>query len=205
MKQSTLLSLLMLVCLPIFSMNDENKNREHNRCRCDIGKMFYSVAKHLGRNDYLYLANADSVWFLRKKLQLKESFGDRDKYYLRFGRFINKTNLSVCHTPLHEAISQGNVGIVKLLCSVGADMHKKIKTRPEVNSQDITTESHGSVCMQSECEEKRLDAEIKKFKSEYHVGKTALELAILMRTKAQDKIAQREEIERFLIDKNKKN
>ena len=100
--------------------------------RCDLGTVFYSVAKHVGRNDFLYLAHANSAWFLSKKLQSKEYFKDKDNYYMRLGRVVNATEISLYHTPLHEAVKEGNIEIVKLLCAAGVNVHKKIKSAQKI-------------------------------------------------------------------------
>lgn len=203
-KKTSLLSLCILVFIPLFGMNNEQEIIASD-C-CGLGSIIYSVAKHIGRNDFLYLAHANSTWFLRRKLQLKEYFQDRDKYYIRVGRVVGGTEVSLYHTPLHEAIKEGNVETVALLCSVGADVHKKIKSAQEVSSEEAATEPHGAVYLSTRNEDTNKDnAEIQKFNARYHVGLSALELATLMRTKSEDKPSEREEIECFLIGYDKKD
>ena len=185
----------------ILSMDHETENRESD-C-CGLGNLFYNVAKHMGRNDFLYLAHANSLWFLEEKIKSKEFFENRDKYYLRIGRVVNEIEISLYHTPLQEAIKEGNLKVVQLLCSVGADMHKKIKNAQELQSGEAATEPYGSVFINSWPKEEEANTEIENFKNEYYIGCSALKLAERMLKESEDKHDEREEIAEFLSKNNK--
>ena len=52
-------------------------------CDCKaVGNFAYMLTSRMGRNDFLYLAYANSVWFMEHKLQREPE--DRDKYYRRY-------------------------------------------------------------------------------------------------------------------------
>jgi hypothetical protein len=193
--KSILLSFFILVHVPIVGMGDESETTLSD-C-CGLGSMVYNVTKHIGRNDFLYLAYTDSTWYLRMKLESREYFENLDKYYVRSGRLVNETNLSVFHTPLHEAVKEGNIEAVKLLCAAGADVHKKIKNALEIKPEEVTREPHGAVYF-AKSGNYSIDDEIQDIKKFFHVGLSALELAEVMRKKSENKPSEREEIERLL-------
>ena len=206
MKRSMLLSLFFIVSLPIFCMDNKKDTDEFN-C-CGLNWAVYYLTKNLGRNDYLYLAQANSTWFLEKKIESKEYLDDLDKYYLKLGRFIEGNDVSLFHTPLQEAVKKGSLETVKLLCLAGANAHKKIKSGQQVlDSDKRAREPHSCLFLTSwnDSGEDIVEKKITQFKEENYVGRTALELAIILQNKATDKLSERKEIVNFLQIQNKKD
>lgn len=203
MKRNMLIYALIINFASTHAM--EISKKSSSAC-CGLDSVYYSIASHIGRNDYLYLAYAGSNWFLKKKIMLKEDIEDLDRYYARYGRSINKTDITVYHTPLHEAIMQGNVETVKLLCSSGADKYKRIKTNPDIGSTDLAKESlFERICWSRYSIDKEQEkAEIKKFLSGGYIGTSAIDLAEDLRDSSNEysRITpeQRKAIYEFLKD-----
>jgi hypothetical protein len=129
----------------------------------------------------LYLAYADSVWFLRKKIELKENIEDLDRYYARHERTINTLPVVLYCTPLHEAVLHGHLGCVQLLCKADADKSKRVKSsyyeilNPESTAFEAKFQSIPRVTYS--VEPAQLDTEIKEKCDCDYVGLSAVDLA----------------------------
>lgn len=165
------------------------EGRKTSKC-CDLSRALYAVASSIGRNDYLYLSSANSIWFLKKKLESKENLNDFDRYYGRSGRSINGQSFTVYYTPLHEAVTQGSLECVQLLCGAGADKSKKIKTSSDIKKEDRATESENLSVMWISylraMEPEQAQAEIQQFRSAAFVDLSATELAEKLMKKKDD-------------------
>ncbi len=202
MKRSILFALLITMPSSFLWANNESDNEVTN-C-CGLGDTIYALAKRVGRNDFLYLAHANSLWFLKKKVQLSDHADNIDKYYMRAGRYVEGYNISIFHTPLHEAISQGHFEAVRFFCCVGnADITKKIKSAPDIQLIECATEPHPCLSLSSWSakgrDEGKIKEEIENTKKTFHVGLSALDLAEQMLKEADDKQSERKKIVNFLI------
>lgn len=165
--------------LSTFIMNPLGAMQEQSFVsRCSLDTVFYKLISQWGRNDYLYLASSNSVWFFKKKLASQENVQDIDRYYLTVQLIADKKSINFYQTPLHAAIERGNVRAVSLLLSLGADKNKRITVRP--NKKDIAYESGSysvmvSVLMTSD--EKLNQKRIAEFKDSLSVDLSAVELA----------------------------
>ncbi|MGE0206381.1 MAG: ankyrin repeat domain-containing protein [Candidatus Babeliales bacterium] len=206
MKRPIILSLFIMLFVPFFSMTSEAN--EAFDCY-GLGDMLYGLTKDIGRNDFLYLARANWLWFLQKKIKSQENIEDIDKYYVGYGRTIEGVDASLYHTPLHEAVGRGNLQIVKLLCSAGADLCKTVKSIKELDSSELAQESYQVIRLRSSCilpiSESEINKQIEHFKKDNNHGLSALELAEYMLENSQDKNSERQEIMNFLRIQSKKD
>lgn len=176
MKNILLLLVFSIVFTPeLFS--SEAKTRHKAQC-CGLDTVAYKIGSKLGRNDYLYLASVNSLWFLQKKIALKENIADLDKYWLRSGTSINGVKVLVYCTPLHEAVKQGSLDAVKELSAAGADKKKIIK-HADIQRGDIAQESLSQPVswIVYPVYPHQLDVEISNVLSECAVGLSAVDLA----------------------------
>lgn len=210
------LYLSVLLSNSLFSMEDkfEDIKLEQASYCCCLDNLFYKATKNFGRNDFLYLARSNSIWFLMKKIQFKEFIKDFDKYDLNFGMVFEDKDVSTYSTPLHEAIIMGNLKIVKLFCQMGADINKKIKSASDedkIEDGDLTTEEytrwygHIFTTDPKNINEEETKKQIENFKKKHHVGFSAVELAESMVKESKDKLDERQEIFEFLRNLSKKD
>ncbi len=129
---------------------------------------------------------------MKKKIASKDA-ADLDKHHVRVGLIINGTNVSIYHTPLHEAIKEGNLEAVQLLCSHGADPSKIIKIAQEIDPQEKAASAH-----HLKCNNVRGCGDIKAFKYSLYVGYSALELAERLYKKRSDNSEKRKAIVNYL-------
>lgn len=196
--------LIIVLSAPFNMLGGDSENTIEKYDCCGLGNIFYGIAKYTGRNDFLYLAHANCTWFLQKKIESSEHTESLDRYYLRFGQYFNVTDVSLHHTPLHEAVKMGNLEVVKLLCAFGSDKQKKIKSAQELVPDDFAIESYPVTVYRSWPIEKE-EEEIAKFKKKLYVGCNSIELACCMLEKSEDKHNERKAIKAFLEKQNKKD
>lgn len=188
MKKLIILLTSILATTQIFAMHEV---RRSSQC-CGLDNVVYTIGSWFGRNDYLYLAHANSIWFLKKKIALKEDLADLDRYYPRCETIINRTSVGIYCTPLHEAIERGNIECVKLLCAAGADKSKKIKISSELKNEEVAAESEFQriVVVAYDVEPEQLENELKKVMSEDSVDLSAIDFAEkLIKNKRDDFIS----------------
>ncbi|MGB8467636.1 MAG: ankyrin repeat domain-containing protein [Candidatus Babeliales bacterium] len=130
------------ILLTVMCVSSINAQESQIVSPCDLGTVLYNVTKHFGRNDWLYLAHANAMWYAHKKLCLQEYVADLDKYYLRFACTIDGIHYDVYRTPLHEAIHEANVAMVKFLCASGADKNKVVKGVADIEANECSTERY---------------------------------------------------------------
>lgn len=163
----------------IFSLYSMQKQPSSSWCGLDIAA--YKVGRLFGRNDYLYLAYANSVWFLQKKIALQENREDLDKYYARHKTILRTKNgsktLCIYHTPLHEAVDQGNLECVKILCDARANPNKTI--RINIEREEVAKESYYQSIATQEYRVPfdQVLLEVDKIQIKNFVGCSAIELA----------------------------
>jgi len=129
----------MLVTTQTFAAQEGQRTKKASKCcnRTTLETVAYKLSLLCKDNDYRHLASKNSVWFLKKKIALRENLADLDRYWTSSetivdaksaGKSSQIVTIKVFVTPLHEAIEQGNIECVELLCVAGgADKTKKIK------------------------------------------------------------------------------
>lgn len=214
MKSLYLFLCSMLVLTPLQGM----QQRQRQSCCSKLsllaskttswcGILAYKATSWCGRNDYLYLAYADSLWYMQKKLQSKEQIKDINRYYLRYGATFNTTNSRFTNaciyvSPLHEAVQRGHLAAVMLLCNAGADKTLTIKSRIE-NSEAAEQCYAGCVFMGTDAlTEEEVQQKIAEWNKSNNVGLSAPELAeeLLKKESRKNCDLQRRYICQFLRD-----
>jgi len=183
MKKQTLILLLSISFVT---------NRTEAAC-CGLDNVFYKIGSFVGRNDYLYLVYTNSVWFLNKKIALKEDLDTIDSYYLRLGCTIyskhsnRQYGIGIYYTPLHEAVYNGSLECVQALCYAGADKNKQIKSSFD---RDFVYLHQSIIWCSYPVDHDQLEAEKEKVLVDRFVGLSALELAEKLATDGSNESGQ---------------
>lgn len=135
MKRLVMFALLALQ-LPLFMQAQEDSRW------CGLDDAFYVATTCVGRNDYFYLVQNNHLWYLKKKLSRQEDIYNLDKYYIYYAMSFNGRNASVFRTPLQQAVDEGNLKVVKLLCQTGVSIVGKIKNASQMTSDDLANVSY---------------------------------------------------------------
>lgn len=167
---------------------------------CNCSKILYSLGTRFGRSDYLYLVNSNSVWFLKKKIELNKSIEDVDKYYLRLEFKVNGVAIPIYYTPLHEAIRRGNLESVKVLLAAGADLNKSIK-QCDIEPEDMAVEDIRYVLCIESLAPTDFNDKYQEIIEKQRVGLSAIELAeaLIKEEDFEVSLAQRKQIYRYLL------
>ncbi len=207
-KNLLILALSTFVSMPLFAMDDHEAEAIEVGCCNDLSAIAYTVGSYICpkltiRTDYLYLAHADCAWWLKHKLAAKENLSDFDRYYPRYKKQINDTVMASYHTPLQEAVDQGNLECVKILLAAGADKMKKIRYASNVAESDIKLEEIAAesdnlrvvgCVLLSRCGQVEADEKIQAFQRAHHIGLSALQLAEKFTKEPYALVATRKEI-----------
>ncbi len=196
MKYFYTLLFSMVVIYPLQGMQEQRQS-----CCSTLSRLVYKATAWCGRNDYLYLTHANSLWYLGMKLQHKEQIGDINRYYLRYGATFNTRSAPIYVSPLHEAVQRGSLNAVTMLCEAGAD--KTLTIRPSIKEEEAAEGWHtGCPWMASSCPNEKVKQKIAAWYRSRNVGLSALQLAqkLSEESKYSDK-QERESIYQFLKER----
>jgi hypothetical protein len=146
-----------------------------------LSLLAYKATSLVWRCDYFYLAYVNSTWYLKMKLQSKEQIEDINRYYLHCGTTFHSIDgrsvyAPIYIAPLHEAIRQGHLDSVVLLCNAGADKTLRIKSHIE-KIEAAKQDSRCPFLSTYDLTDNEVQQKIAKLNRNNYVGLSALELA----------------------------
>ena len=183
MKKQFLLVLLMNIGIVCYTSSAHTMQEDtHVSNYCGLDNFLYKGISLISRNDYWYLAHTNSAWRLSKKIAFKDNIEDLDSYYDPVVIILQTPSKSfpihIYRTPLHEAVIQGSLACITLLCASGADKGKQIKnTGIEMNE---TNPWFSRLWVEQEIAPEQVAGETERIKNEFCVGCSVLDLAEIL-------------------------
>jgi len=173
-------------------------------CCPTLSRFAYKATSWCGRNDYIYLVYANSLWYLNMKLQRKERIQDINRYYLRCGATFygasQERSISLYISPLHEAVERGSLCAVQMLCEAGADKTLTIKSSI-LPAEEAEEGCRGCPWMSTECSDEKIPHKIESWNAENNIGLSVVELAEkLIKEPRYSDSQERKQIYQFLKD-----